>query len=765
MQSNKKIFISKLSIPGKSNDELSYVFSDTLTVSGNDSPALFGIFYLQSSDDVYHVIIKETVKHYLDFFHRTPKNLTQSLKEGEFDSAEFIFENAIQYTNEQVTQALLEAQESSQRSFDFKKVHFVLGALFGDALFLNITGSLIHPIYIYPVFRKEGFSHYSLINIAEGKEGSDSQSRLFSQVVSGKLSIQGSTLVVCNQPFVEYVSVNQVKYAATNMPIQQLAPYFQGLLGKINTRNDFSALFINPYYTGPAVQPEAHVQTASNASMAELNSTAQGTTSIMAQNIGSHLGKFTAATVSLGLLISKKIVPLLGKLLHFVRSLADSIRKQGFSLKKMESAAHSFKPQQFLEEKKYVFRKLFSELKAFIRKDTRDQVRDKLRLSIKQATEYAKQRVKQKISSLSLISRVLISLSVLFIFLFLSSIVSLQAKQKTERKVAAFQEQVRVIQLKSDLAEASLIYENEDKARLILNEAQELLITLPQVTQQEQAEFKRLEERVKGIRAKTDHITLIANPTVVAQLESQIPSLSSLTLERVGDTVLVVAPESVYALNTANGTATLIDTQAKLPSIHCSGSLSDTKAYFCIGDGNRLGILDVKEKTVSTVGVSFADKQQSITAIKMYNKRLYVLDSRSGTIYRHAKKGDSFEEGVRWIQDGTPIKDALGFAIDGTIYVLADGSSVQKFASGKAEPFSISVSPPVSGMTKLLTSDEIPNLYILEPSQKRILVIDKKSKKVTDHITSDSFSDLKDFVLTKKNILILNGSTVYKIPQ
>src|SRR3989338_5768497 len=102
------MYSGKLSIPGKLSNELSYVFIDNEIEQQNSSVALFGMFDIKSGSELYHIIIKEAVKHFLDFYHRAHSASGAGFDELG-DSGEFIFESSIQYTYEKVSEALRDA--------------------------------------------------------------------------------------------------------------------------------------------------------------------------------------------------------------------------------------------------------------------------------------------------------------------------------------------------------------------------------------------------------------------------------------------------------------------------------------------------------------------------------------------------------------------------------------------------------------------------------------------------------------------------------
>ncbi|MBI4268442.1 hypothetical protein HY627_01250 [Candidatus Uhrbacteria bacterium] len=761
MSAQTKIFISKLSIPGKANDELSYVFTDRIGM-GDDTPVIFGMFHFFETADVYHSLIKETVKNFVDFFHRSQNSLSADF-DSSVDSSEFLFENAIQYTSEHVTQFLLSEHESGlrPRQFDIRRVSLVLGALFGDSLFLSMTGSSIAPMYIYPVFRKEGFSHYSVLNI--GGDDSDAQSqRLFSNVFSGKLSIEGSTFVMCNHHFLDYISLDQIKQAVTNMSIQNLSGYFEGLLGKVHGKNDFSAIFINPHYTGPLPKgSRERMSSATNRSMAGLNSTASGTTTILSPGIGTHLRPAIAR-------VQAVLLRALTALLRWITTAAqfsfDAVRA-AFREKKINPHAIA----QWARQAPVAVAHLVSSGVLFAQKllkaETRASVLRTASLGVREAIARTRETVFASFTSLNRASKAILALGFIFLLLFVNSVISIRAKQVAEKDLLSFQEAARTIELKTDLAEASLLYDNGDKAQTIIADAKQLLASLSHEKLERQERYDQLVNRLNILSGKISKVTLLPNPRKFASLENQIPNASSARLLHTGDMLIAYTPDSLYTID-KKGAAHLVDTQAKVPSIHCASPLSHRYVAVCVGDANKLGIVDLKEKTAKMVSVDFHDREKAIQSIAIYANRLYVLDSASGMVYRHQKNGDGFDAGIAWIKETADITSASDFALDGTVFVLASPTTVRQFAAGKSVPFSIPlIDPPVAALTRIVTSDESPLLLLLEPANKRIIVVEKKSMQLKSQLVSDTFSDLHDFVTTKKDIYLLNGTDIYKIPM
>ena len=70
--------------------------------------------------------------------------------------------------------------------------------------------------------------------------------------------------------------------------------------------------------------------------------------------------------------------------------------------------------------------------------------------------------------------------------------------------------------------------------------------------------------------------------------------------------------------------------------------------------------------------------------------------------------------------------------------------------------------PILESPTRLFTNDQTNFIYILEPKQKRIVVLDKTGNMAAQYY-SDTFNNLQDFSLdeTNKKIFLANDNKIY----
>ena len=146
-----------------------------------------------------------------------------------------------------------------------------------------------------------------------------------------------------------------------------------------------------------------------------------------------------------------------------------------------------------------------------------------------------------------------------------------------------------------------------------------------------------------------------------------------------------------------------------------------------------------------------------------FKKNLYFFDKKAGQIIKYLYPGNfQWEKPEFWLK-----KSLIGksIAVDGSIWVLEKDNSINRYYAGnleeKIEP---DIFPFPKDFSKIFTSPYIPYLYILEPSQKRIIILSKAGQ-IIKQFQSEKFDNLLDFGVSKdgKTIWLLNDSKVYKI--
>jgi len=191
--------------------------------------------------------------------------------------------------------------------------------------------------------------------------------------------------------------------------------------------------------------------------------------------------------------------------------------------------------------------------------------------------------------------------------------------------------------------------------------------------------------------------------------------------------------------------------------------IDDSIAFF--SKPNQLTILKGREQSSSSLGEPYSDF--NFNALSSFKGNLYFLDSKKGELIKYPapiSEGENFPQ--IWLSPQT--KKALGaksFAIDGLIWVLNKDNSISKYsASDFRETIKLDIFPEIKDFSKIFTSSALPYLYLLEPEQNRVVILNK-SGGIVKQFQSEKFDNLLDFAVSKEGetIWLLNGLKVYQI--
>lgn len=760
------MYYAKLSIPGKLNAELSYVFIDTISEQENSSVVLFGVFDISSTSDVYHTIIKQTVKHYLDFYHTASPFDTVSSDDLP-DSKEFVFENSIQYTYDKVSDVLRDLQEQSnqRQSVDLKKVNCILGALIDDMLYLSVTGTTIKPLFVYPISHRNGPVHYMLTNIAEDEQASDAHARLFSQLISGPVHIPSSSIMLCNQTFLDYISAQQIKQKISNSNVQTVIPYFEHLLSRVHARHDFSALLISRDARSDGRTEQRGASPASSVSMADLNGTASSTQSIMTSAMRPYLERALRGLLSAG----KKLI------LLAVQSLRTAYGA-------MSTPEQMRRYRAILASYADFFIHITSRLPGLARRIHTAGLFIITALKDGSAKEYgitsarrlsrscsnAYRRGRAVFLSLNKLSRALLVLSALFIVLFVVSLISMQMNNSRAGREDRLREILTAIEQKQLAADASLIYDDKAQVRKLIRESEQLFALVDErfLSRDEVKEARLASE---NLRQRIENIVRVNEPAQLAALRDDTAASDSMRLIAVNATIIVSANDTLFRYDRASQTFNELALREKIPTLSCIAARSETEIVLCSGEGDRLYTLTLPSTTVRSSAFTRSGDDARPSHIVFYGDRLYALSSSAGTIHRHEGKGDAYGIGAVWLRDSVDaVKGARDIAVDGLVYILTRDGTLAVYRSGRATDARIpqETADLLRTARRIITAQELEYLYALDPDQKRIIVINKSSFLPVAQITSPAFEQLQDFSISKarKTILVFDKGRLLSFP-
>lgn len=154
--------------------------------------------------------------------------------------------------------------------------------------------------------------------------------------------------------------------------------------------------------------------------------------------------------------------------------------------------------------------------------------------------------------------------------------------------------------------------------------------------------------------------------------------------------------------------------------------------------------------------------------IASFGRNIYILSPDQNQIFKYSRNRDNYSRASNYTQD-VDLKGAISITIDGGIYVLKQGGDILRFYRGKLQNFRIDdLAVDLSNVTKIFTTAELGNLYLLDPVNKKVITLTKSDSGISRYVGEVIFEDidnLKDFYVeegeTKLNVL--TDTAIYRV--
>ncbi len=173
------------------------------------------------------------------------------------------------------------------------------------------------------------------------------------------------------------------------------------------------------------------------------------------------------------------------------------------------------------------------------------------------------------------------------------------------------------------------------------------------------------------------------------------------------------------------------------------------------------GISEVGTKTSKVVSKDWAGS----ALIYAYTGNIYVLDKSASKIYRYSGTETGFGAKQDWLSTDVTadFSKVTNWVIDGNIWLLSSSGKISKFSQGSAQDFIISaIYPALTTPTAVYTDSETKGFYVLDPSQQRVVVLDKNGNYIAQYVDA-KISEATGLVVSEANkrIILLVGAKLY----
>lgn len=364
--------------------------------------------------------------------------------------------------------------------------------------------------------------------------------------------------------------------------------------------------------------------------------------------------------------------------------------------------------------------------------------------------ETIQKKYKRTPPTTKLIAGGLILLSIILIASI--SVTTAQKKMRVAR--ASYNQLVQTISNKRDQAESTNLYGDEEQAFVLLQEAEELLATLPKTNTEERNTFEKLKKSIQTLYARLEKKEDVALHTIT----TLSPEKKADTITRVQNVFLLTNRDTAQLTQqpVEGGTAQ----QFTLPFSGTRFAVAHDEKPLAFLVSTEYSLYRWDPKTTDATALS--TKLTTANALEIYNNRLYRIDAPNNQVYRSTASDLNFSPPQSWIkQSKESLGEVVDSAIDGELWIARKNATVLRFEKGIQKDFSIGrVHPQLKTITKIWTSPNSTWLYILEGPERRILVFSKEGtfKKQyqidsNEHIQDFSIDEeaRKAYVLTQSN--------------
>jgi len=353
------------------------------------------------------------------------------------------------------------------------------------------------------------------------------------------------------------------------------------------------------------------------------------------------------------------------------------------------------------------------------------------------------------------VSLVLIFILVLIFGYFFS-------RSQENQKINSYQKDLGEIQENINLAQSYLILENpqlKKRANQLLQENLERVSLILKETRDFPKNFNSqvssLNEKILTELYKLNGVEEIQEPKLVFQFEAEkfIP-------QKIFFSGGIIYSYSPYAKNILfvkeNGESGVIETDNKISQ---AADLGESILFF--SKPNQL--ITLKEGNFSFFSLKEPYPEFSFDDFSCYKESLYFFDKKAGQIIKYPYNGNlSWNDPELWLKKSTVGK---ALTVDGLVWILEKDNSIGKYKDGVLqEKLDLGIFPQPKDFSKITTSPSLSSLFLIEPVQKRVVIVSKTGQ-IIRQLRSERFDNLLDLALSSdgKEIFLLNGMKIFKI--
>lgn len=592
-----------------------------------------------------------------------------------------------------------------------------------------------NSVYMASIGKAEGLliHHNKLTPILE-KTTKINPVKIFSDIISGELE-EGDVLVISTNALFDYISQEKIKQLVKKYTPRAVVAELQKLLSTVPNFVNFNSIIVKkPGKNDLDMAPDGKINVAVSSEEDEMEAKVDVVTT-KSTKVASTIPRSPRPKVKTKLVVDFENLQKV-KLIYWLKRIFLSAKL-------------------FFNIVGKVFKKFFRYLKnafSFLtsrhyRTGHEDNWLDKILQFIENRLSWFGKLAWQK--------KILLIGLFIVVLVFLQSLVFLTQEKSLVKKDNTYYATIQEINQALNEVQASLIYDDEKRAEELLLAIQIMLADLEPNSQEQSEEIAEAQEKTARVLNEVRHINYVPAPLELFDLTTTLTEPRQIVQK--DDNFYILDKDQLYLF-----TNEAITALAEFPGGTGMANWPEENKLILSNNENYI-IFDTKTKTQETFSFNQSAGNTKVQDTIIYAGNLYVLDSINNQIFKYPGRGQSFSNAQTWLEEEVDLSKANSFTVDGDIYIIDNAGKISKFNKGKKEIFAYhQPHPPLGSGTIIKTFADSNYLYIIDPDNQRIVILDKDGN-IKDQYSSTKFDNLIDLAVNIEEtaIYLLNGQHVY----
>jgi len=182
--------------------------------------------------------------------------------------------------------------------------------------------------------------------------------------------------------------------------------------------------------------------------------------------------------------------------------------------------------------------------------------------------------------------------------------------------------------------------------------------------------------------------------------------------------------QSLIQLHISKKSAEIVAGSDIIPN---KSKLASIPAWIFLSSGGKLQIIDPQTQEQLK---SFTLSKITVDQLIGYGNNAYIVDKTLGQLWRFRGTINGLNKPDGFFKKEQDLSSIRFVAIDGSVWFLRQDGGVEKYTTGIKDAYypQIDLDIPLGNPTSFFTDENSDNLYILDPDNHRVVVVNKQAQ-------------------------------------